>query len=294
MDKPLDEMTIAELRKYIAEKNPHDGYGKREAEQAEAVLNAKLLEQTNAGLESVGNRLEGLGAGLNQLNQSLRDGIRSNETVASASSKYSKALVAATVALVVATVGLCGVGVWQAVLLRTYTTETHNLSVTAGQQLVQSRLDSALVNRPYVEIRPVEFFVSGQRDPADATSVFCSLTLEVKNYSSIPAAEVTLSDFKLGSKSRGYLTPQNYPVSMKNLAIFPNSSFKLQMGFVMSPDYHVKRYDEGVEDYEIYLEVSYTTAKEVEVKPKHWYRCNWTYSHRRFSIQSSETDSIRL
>lgn len=246
----------------------------------------ELLGQIRIGTESLSLRI-------NELNQSLRQGIDANQDLTRATMKYSRRMTYLTLALFVATLVLGGVAAYQAYLLRSYTSATHKLSVTAGKQLIQSRLDSALVNRPYIEIRPVDFVVTGERDPADETSVLCFLTLQIKNYSnSIPAAEVALEDFKLGSGSRGYLTPENYPISLKDVAIFPGSVFKMQMSFVMNPDVHLKKYDRGEEDYEIYLKVTYTTVKDIEDKPRHWYRCNWIYSRGQLSIVNSETDLV--
>ncbi len=259
---------------------------RREGEPRE-MTTEELSRQIRVGAESLSLRI-------NELNQSLRQGIEVNQNLTRATLKYSKRMTYLTVALVFATLLLGGVAAYQASLLKGYTSATHELSVTAGKQLLQSRLDSALVNRPYVEIRPVEFVVTGEKDPADETSVFCFLTLQLRNYSnSIPAAKIALEDFKLGSESRGYLTPENYPIGLKDLAIFPGSVFKMQVSFVMNPDVHVKKYDKGEEDYEIYLKVTYTTVKDIEDKPKHWYKCNWTYSRGQLSIVDSETDLVR-
>jgi len=280
-------MTIEELEKYIVDRRMDSSEQGTEIEKAEKILNAKLLRQTNIGIES-------LSSGINQLNQSLRDGIDSNQNLARANIKYSKRMTYLTLTLVFATCVLALAAGYQAILLKRYTSATHKLSMTAGEQLVQSQLDSALVNRPYIEIRPIDFIITEERDPADATSVFCALILQIKNYSnSIPAAEVALGDFNIGSESRGYLTPQNYPIEFKNISIFPGSVFRVRIGFVMNPDVHIKKYNKGEEDYEIYLNVTYTTVKDIEDKPKHWYKCNWIYSRGQFSINSSETDLVR-
>lgn len=280
-------MTIKELEKYIADRRMDTSDGRPEIEKAEKILNAKLLRQTNIGIE-------GLSSGINQLNQSLRDGIDANQNLATASITHSRRIFYLTIALVLATFALAYTGWRQAVLLKKYTSATNQLSITAGEQLVQSRLDSALVNRPYIEIRPIDFIVTEERDPADKTSVFYALILQIKNYSnSIPAAEVALGDFKIGSGSRGYLTPQNYPIEFKNISIFPGSVFRVRIGSVMNPDVHIKKYNKGEEDYEIYLNVTYTTVKDIEDKPKHWYKCNWIYSRGQFSINSSETDLVQ-
>jgi hypothetical protein len=258
---------------------------RREGEPRE-MTTEELLRQMRIGAESLSLRI-------NELNQSLRQGIDVDKDLTRATLKHSKRMTYLTIALVFATLLLGGVAAYQAILLKGYTSATHELGVTAGEQLLQSRLDSALVNRPYVEIHPAEFVVTDEKDPADETSVFCHLTLELRNYSnSIPAAKVTLEDFKLGSQSRGYLTPENYPIGLKDLAIFPGSVFKTQIGFVVNPDVHIKKYDKGEEDYEIYLKVTYTTVKDVEDKPRHWYRCNWIYSRGQLSVVDSETDLV--
>lgn len=163
----------------------------------------------------------------------------------------------------------------------------------ASQQLKQSQLDSAIINRPYVEIRPVAFIVSDKRDPKDSTSVFCSLILELKNYSDIPATNVTLEDFKVGSVSRGYLTSQNYPISFKNICLFPQSSFQLSIPFVMNPDYHISKYDMGTENYNIHFKIDYEGIKGADNKTKHQYACDWIYSRKMFSIVRNDTDLVK-
>jgi len=103
-----------------------------------AVATARMTTHIIRIISDSAKQLKGLGAGLNQLNQSLEDGIRSNEVLATANSKYSRRMTWLTVALVGATVVLAAVGWRQMVLLDTYTLET--------------QIASSLTHRPYVSI----------------------------------------------------------------------------------------------------------------------------------------------
>lgn len=271
-------MTTEELLKAISEA-PHQEGEEFKLKKAQSILRARLSAETDANLQRLAEKLLGLGSGLGQVNQALRDGIRSNEKLAAENQKHSRWMIALTSALVVATViSSC---------------ESLRLRGISANQLTQSRLDSALIYRPYVEIRPVDFRRTGVRDPKDLGSEFCELTLEVKNYGSIPAKDVTLADFRMGSPSRGYMTPKNSPISFKGVTIFPNAPFRIVTSFVMSPENSLALYDDGKESLEIYLHLSYSAAKDVQPPASYWYKCRWSWRIRQFSIQSSEGDPAR-
>ena len=106
MSKMLsEEMTVDQLRKHIASKNRQDIAQRDEIEEAEAMLHAKLLEQTTAKLERFNANLEQFGAGLAQLNQSLRDGISSNIVLAGSVRRYARIMTLFTFLLVAGTAG---------------------------------------------------------------------------------------------------------------------------------------------------------------------------------------------
>ncbi len=279
-------MTTEELLKLISEA-PHQQGEEFKLKKAQSILRARLSAETDTNLQGLAGKLLGLGTGLGQVNQAIRDGIRSNEKLASESQKQSRWMVVLTVALVV-------VGALQVITAAFSGQESRRLSRIARDQLEQARLDSSLMNRPYVEVRPVNFRPTGVRDPKDLGSEFCELTLEVKNYGPIPAKDVTLSDFKMGSPSRGFMTPENTPFNFKGITIFPNTTLRVVTSFVMSPENTLALYDNGKEVLEMYFYLNYSTAKDVQLPLLHWYKCNWSYGVRQFSIQNSESDSTHL
>jgi len=275
----MHEKNIEELKKYMSGLNTAYMNDRAELEKVEKILNAKLLEQTN-------NRLEGLSSEINQLYQSLRDGIKSN-------SKLTIAMVCFTAILAGATIGLVVTGIVQKNLLNQYTKETRNLGKIASEQLIQSQLDSNIINRPYVEIRPIgQIMRSGKRDPKDSGSEFCTLRIAIKNYSkTIPATNVTLEDFKIDIIGDRPLTPKNSPISLEDISLFPESEYVLIFRFVMSASI-MEECDKGEKDCHIYLKINYRGIKNTEDKLPHWYTCNWKYNRYEFSIVDSNTDLI--
>jgi hypothetical protein len=148
MDKTLKEMTIEELINYIAERKINNIYEEPQIIKAEKILNAKLgqltnenIKNTNNNLESIKERLGGLGGGISQLNQALRDGIKSSEELGDKNMKHANAIKWLTVVLAIA-------GIWQGCLLNTYTKETQKLVLTTQEQL-DLQLQPALMVTTY-------------------------------------------------------------------------------------------------------------------------------------------------
>jgi len=246
-------------------------------EKGETILNAKLLLR-------VAKKLGELDAGLGQLTSSLNRSATQSET-------YSRVMGWLTFALVIATLGLGIVGWRQAVLLEESTSETRRLTNISGEQLKQSQFVSAIVNRPYVEVQPVDLVPTGQVDPKDATSTsfFYQLIVELTNHSDLPAIGVSISDFRFESASRGVITLKDVPVEAESLTVFPRRSPKVLMTFVMNPA-TVSRYLKGEEDCHLYIRVTYRSAKEAEGAKTLWYEGRWTYRGGQFFVKDSKAD----
>lgn len=141
MDKSLKEMSIEELIDYIDKLAASETYRPGKAEK---ILSTKLalltnenIKKTNDNLESIKERLGGLGGGVSQLNQALRDGIRSSEELGDKNIQHANAIKWLTFVLAIA-------GIWQGCLLNIYTKETQKLVLTTQEQ-VDLQLQPALM-----------------------------------------------------------------------------------------------------------------------------------------------------
>ncbi len=282
MSKDLNDMSIEDLIAHLATLNANNIYGPPEIEKVGKFLSAKLMLRNT-------ERLQGLGVGLGQLNQTLHKGIDSTDKAAAESREHSRTMAGLTWALVVATVVVALAGVGQAIVSHRSTAETGKLVEIAGKQLTQAQLDSALVNRPYVEVQPVGLVPTNQADPKDATSSFYQLAVEITNHSDLPAVGVSISDFSLESVSRGLITLKDIPVEAENLTVFPQRSPKVLMTFVMNPA-TVSRYLKGEEDCHIYMKVTYGSANEANSGENLWYEGRWTYKGGQFFVKDSKAD----
>ena len=279
MSEDLMKMSPEELMQYVAQLKSNNVYEGPEIEKVEKVLNAKLLNR-------VAGRLEGLGSGLTQLNTAIIRGVEASNTAAASNDQHARVMAGLTKWLVIA-------AVVQAVVALTYTVITGRLVNLSAMQLAQSQLDSNLVNRPYVDIRPVGLQCSEEADPKDPTSVFCDLFFEATNHSGqIPASEVHLKDLKIGSESRGFFTAESVPPAFDQAAIFPQSSAGVRVRFVLNRTAHLERYQRGLEELLIQIEIDYTTPKAHKSLPVHWYKADWAYTRGTFFLRHSATDKI--
>jgi hypothetical protein len=289
MEKPYSEMTIEELLEAISN-HPETRGNVFEMDKLKAFLSARLSEQTGRNLTTLVNRLEGLGGGLLQVNKGIHKAIESGEQLAKEAHKQSIEAHQESKRMGRLTRWLVLVAAIQAIIAGISTYQAQRLTRVSQDQLEQSRLDAALVHRPYVQIRPVWFKSTNIRDPKDPGSVGYRLMLEIGNKSELPAAEVRLADYRIGSPSRGFMTPVTYPIDFEHITIFPKDTLALLMGFVMSPENTVRLYDEGREELEIFLRLTYQTPLEIGPRQNHWYECEWGYQRGTFSIKRSTSD----
>lgn len=279
MSEDLVKMSPEELIQHVAQLKSNNVYEGPEIEKVEKVLNAKLLNR-------VAGRLEGLGSGLTQLNTAILRGVEASNTAAASNDQHARVMARLTKWLVIAAIG-------QAVVALIYTGITSRLVNLSAMQLAQSQVDSNLVNRPYVDIRPIALQCSEETDPKDPTSTFCDLFFEATNHSGqIPASEVRLKELKIGSESRGFFTAESVPPDFDQAALFPQSSAGMRVRFVLNRTAHLERYQRGLEDLLIRVEINYTTPKVSKSSPMHWYRGDWAYTRGTFFLRHSETDKV--
>ena len=95
---------------------------------AQGLLNLKLVDR-------FAGRLEGVGAGLSQVNQAIRDASRSSDELARRNRRLSILTSLTSVALLIAT-GVLAFTAWQQTnLLKQYTAATQKLTNIAAEQL---------------------------------------------------------------------------------------------------------------------------------------------------------------
>ncbi len=154
MSKTLStEMSVDQIRRHIADRNRQMPVERLEIEEAEAVLQAKLLEQTNVRLDQLNMNLEQFRGEMGQLVQALQEGLGAYHGLQRSIRRYSRATSLLTLLLVLATAILVRIGYVQMEGV------DHTLLLSKGT----ARPSAAVVEAPQAQ--------TPSKDPAPAVAV---------------------------------------------------------------------------------------------------------------------------
>ncbi len=111
MSKTLStEMSVDQIRRHINERNRQMPVERSEIEEAEAMLQAKLLEQTNVRLDQLNLNLEQFRGEMGQMVHALQEGLGAYQGLQRSIRRYSRATSLLTLLLILATAILVRIG----------------------------------------------------------------------------------------------------------------------------------------------------------------------------------------
>lgn len=149
------------------------------------------------------------------------------------------------------------------------------------QIFIQSS-DFTSLNRPFVEIKPIDM----QKDPRgigeDNSQIWCYLVYEIRNFGPVPAYNVHIAQNGLAvySKTRGEFHADDIPelreFNIGWLAPKAQESFTRAIIYTDSKT-SVDAYKNGKYPLEIKLRIEYDGPKGLLFRRHYWYECNAQY-----------------
>lgn len=146
--------------------------------------------------------------------------------------------------------------------------------------LREARVKSIENHLTWIEVRPIAFLSSGQKDPRDSTSTFWYLEVLVQNLGK-KTAYVHLKDWTFESKGRGKITKEAYEPKERKFSLKSGQKATWRISFVMSSEYHIPHIMSGEDALNINVKF---TSKDMLNKELCNYDAKWTYAKDEFIL----------
>lgn len=146
--------------------------------------------------------------------------------------------------------------------------------------LKEARVNAIENHLTWIEVTPVAFLSSGQKDPKDATSTFWYLEVLVQNLGK-KTAYVYLKDWTFESKGRGKITKEAYEPKERKFSLQSGQRATWRISFVMSSEYHIPPIMSGEDALNINVKF---ISKDMLNKELCNYDAKWTYTKDEFTL----------
>ena len=152
--------------------------------------------------------------------------------------------------------------------------------VKVNDLLKEARTKAIENHSTWIEVKPVAFLSSGQKDPLDSTSTFWYLEVAAQNLGR-KTAYIHLKDWTFESKSRGKITSEAYEPKDIEFSLKPGQRAMQRFSFVMNSDYHIPLIMSGKDSMNITVKF---TSRDMADKERCEYDAQWVYTKDEFTL----------
>jgi len=170
---------------------------------------------------------------------------------------------------------------WVSVLATVVIAGVAILGVVKVKEILHQERVKAIENHlTWIEVAPVEFLSTGKKDPADDSSTFWYLEIQVQNLGK-KTAYVHLKDWSFESNKRGKITNEAYTPKEIKFSLPSGNKANWGFSFVMNSDFHIPPIMSGKDRLVI---KSKFDSKDMANKEKCEYGATWIYTKGKFLL----------
>ncbi|MEW6615703.1 MAG: hypothetical protein AB1401_09590 [Thermodesulfobacteriota bacterium] len=146
--------------------------------------------------------------------------------------------------------------------------------------LKEGRVKAIENHLTWIEVRPVDFKSTGNKDSADPTSTFWYIEIQVENLGK-ETGLVRLKNWSFASQKRGKITEKDYNPKELEFSLSPSKRVKVFFTFVMNSDYHIPLITKGEDVLTIEARFNAKDMSNTEICE---YKALWGYTRGKFSL----------